>query len=740
MERKGLTELLNLAAQGIRVFPIHGINEDGYCTCTNGKDCPSAGKHPRTRGWEEQASDDPEKIQNWWESYPQANWAAKTGTDSALLVVDIDPKNGGDQTWAKLLQNHKLNDAGMIVTTTGSGGTHYWFKRYGKDIRSRPFADGIDIKGEQGLIVIPPSRHYSGDHYTWQPGHDPVNASKKSMPKWLKELIEKNMDASAQYGSMSEGWEAGSRNDKLYHHAYIMLTNGADPAIVRAAFDAIMSSEEAFLSDPMEEEEIERIIDNANKKYKRDGATIAHGGALSTNDRNDVGNAAKFTTQHAEDVRFIEDAQVWVSWLKSETIWKMDWNNTYVLGRMIDTAKALAEGAQNMVDKKEAAKLLKWSSDSLNAPRLQSAIKVAQTETSLHVMAEEFNTHTDIVQVNNGLINLRTGELMPVDKEKYITSKIDIDYNPEAECPIWIESLKMSLGDEPGLLEFMQEALGYSLTGETSEQCIFICYGPEGNNGKSTLLEAVQRLMGEMAIMSEFDVIATKKSDNFARAEIAKLVGTRFVSMNEAKSIPLDESLVKQLTGGDTITGRHLFKKSIKFLPQFKIWLRANDRPEIRGIDDAIWRRIRIIPFTKQIPKELRKDRHVIDRELDDEAEGIFTWLVEGAKRWFETGLSEPDAVLLHTAEYRSESDVWQRFLDASAEKIPGSRTPQSDMYNYYKDWARRNGVPQVSSIVFNATLKRKGVEEGASRDTLFWLDYTVRDEVLETSMDYGFR
>ncbi len=738
MERKGLTELLAIAAQGIRVFPIHGINDEGHCTCTKGADCPSAGKHPRTRGWEEQASSDPDKIHNWWESFPQANWAAKTGIDSKLLVVDIDPKNGGDQTWRDLLKSHKLNDSGMIITTTGSGGTHYWFKRYGKDIRSRPFAEGIDIKGEQGLIVIPPSRHYSGDNYTWQPGHDPVNASKKSMPKWLKELIETNMDASAQYGSMSEGWEAGSRNDKLYHHAYIMLTNGADPSIVRAAFEAIMASEQAFKDDPMDEEEITRIIENAAAKYKRDGATIAHGGAISTNDRNDTGNAAKFVSEHSQDIRFIEEAQVWVSWLKSEDIWKMDWNQTYVTGRMIQTAKNLATRAQGMVDKKEASLLLRHSSDSLNANKLAAAIKVGQTHTEIHLEAEAFNTHLDVVQVNNGLIDLRTGELMPVDKEKYITSKINIEYDPEATCPIWLQSLEMSLGDEPGLMEFMQEALGYSLTGETSEQCIFICYGPEGNNGKSTLLEAVQRLMGEMAIMSEFDVIATKKSDNFARAEIAKLVGTRFVSMNEAKSVPIDESLVKQLTGGDTITGRHLFKKSIKFLPQFKIWLRANDRPEIRGIDDAIWRRIRIIPFTRQIPKALRKDRHVIDKELDSEAQGIFAWLVEGAKRWYENGLSEPDAVILHTNEYRSESDVWQRFLDVTCEAIQGVRVEQTDLYNYYKDWARNNGVPQVSSIAFNATLKRKGIEEGISGGTVFWLDYTVRDDIVHSVNDYG--
>lgn len=737
-DNKGLQELLALAAQGIKIFPIHGIHPDtGHCTCNQAENCQSPGKHPRQKGWEEIASTDVDKIHNWAASFPHCNWAAKTGLDSALLVVDIDPKNGGDKTWSELLQNHKLNDAGMIVTTTGSGGTHYWFKRYGKDIRSRGFVEGIDIKGEQGLIVIPPSKHISGGSYTWQPGHDPLHAKKKTMPKWLKELIETNMDAHQQFGDMSGGWEQGSRNDKLYHHAYLLSVQGLPAATIRDLFDAIMAKEEAFINDPMDSDEIDRIIHNAQNKHQRDGATITTGGSLSFNDRNDSGNAARFVDQWRDDVRFIEDAQVWVCW--SSNIWNVDWNNTYSYRLMMDTAKGIAAEAKGMTDKKEASLLLRWSSDSQNLSRIRPAVTLAQTYTDLHISAEEMNVHGEYIQCRNGLLNLKTGELSDFNKDLYITKSIDLDYNPEAECPIWEEGLRLSLDDEDeDLLQWIQRALGYSITGETSEQCMFICYGPEGNNGKSTLLEAVQRLMGEMAMMSEFDVIATSKSDNFARAEIAKLVGTRFVSMNEAKSTALDESLVKQLTGGDTITGRHLFKKSIKFLPQFKIWLRANEKPEIRGTDHAIWRRMRVIPFTKQIPPEKRKDRHVIDAELDAEAEGIFAWLVRGAMEWYATGLQDTEAVMMSTKEYREESDVLELFLSENMRKIPGSRSPKTVVYRAYRTWAKDNGVYAPSSLVFAKNMERKGFEEVTSQNVQFFLDIEMSDKMAEEATYSG--
>ena len=322
MARDGLDDILALARQGIRVFPIHGIDSNGHCTCAVGKDCTSPGKHPRWTDWDIKATDNPEKIRNWWESFPVANWAAATGKFSRLFVVDIDPKNGGDKTWETLVKEHGWNDQGMIAVITGSGGWHYYLKHYNEDIISRQFEPGVDVKGEMGLVVIPPSKHYSGGTYAWQPGHSPKAAGPGDAPSWIKERVEAAKVAQ-EYGPMAGGWEKGNRNNKLYHHALALFRAGSTREVIEAAFQALVESEQAFIDDPMPWEEIERAIDNAFTKFSRDAtATMANGSQIIV-EQNDTGNASRFVFQHSENIRFIPEMGQWLVWDSNK--WRLDW-------------------------------------------------------------------------------------------------------------------------------------------------------------------------------------------------------------------------------------------------------------------------------------------------------------------------------------------------------------------------------------------------------------------------------
>ncbi|MCM1506976.1 MAG: phage/plasmid primase, P4 family [Ruminococcus flavefaciens] len=265
--------------------------------------------------------------------------------------------------------------------------------------------------------------------------------------------------------------------------------------------------------------------------------------------------------------------------------------------------------------------------------------------------------------------------------------------------------LNQIFNNDKELIRYIQKALGYSLSGDTSEQCAFFLYGT-GRNGKSTFLEVVRRIMGDYVTNIQPESIMIKASTNTANSDIARLKGARLVtSVEPNEGMRLNEGLLKQLTGDDMITARKLYGDEFEFRPEFKLWMATNHKPTIRGTDLGIWRRINIIPFTVTIP-ETAVDRN-LSRKLMKELPDILAWIVEGYKLWKAEGLRKPKVIADAVEEYRNEMDVISAFL-ASDYVMQGGEVKAQALYAVYCQWADECNEYKMPSRKFGLEMTKR--------------------------------
>jgi putative DNA primase/helicase len=269
------------------------------------------------------------------------------------------------------------------------------------------------------------------------------------------------------------------------------------------------------------------------------------------------------------------------------------------------------------------------------------------------------------------------------------------------------------MGSNKELVNFLQRVIGYCLTGETVEQCFFLLYGP-GANGKSTFLEMAHDLLDGYARKTEFSTLLAKERDS-VRNDLAALHGARLVSSVEPeRGRRLNESLIKELTGGDKITARFLHKEFFEFHPEFKLLLAANHKPEIRGVDEGIWRRVHLIPFEVVIPQE-KRDKNLLGK-LKSELPGILNWALAGCREWQKTGLCAPAEVIAATAGYREEMDFIGDFVDAYLMKDPDGFVLAGELKRAYVDWCERNGADEIKGRTLAAMMRERGYTSKTQR------------------------
>ena len=323
------------------------------------------------------------------------------------------------------------------------------------------------------------------------------------------------------------------------------------------------------------------------------------------------------------------------------------------------------------------------------------------------------------------MIDLESGRLIPHDKGMMITKVSPVDYDSEAECPVWKKFIKEIFGKNSDLINFIQRALGWALTGDTSSQAMFILYG-NGANGKSTFINTVMKLMGDYATSTPTETFMQKKGDQ-ASNDIARLKGTRFVSAMEAEyGVKLAEAVIKRLTGDDVISARFLYGEFFDFLPTFKIFMATNHKPKIGGMDNAIWRRIRMIPFEVSFP-ENKQDRK-LSKKLENELPGILAWMVEGALKWGKEGLGNTPAVMEATSAYRHEMSAIETFLDEMCIKKETGMVRSSFLYNAYKKWCDENNERVLSTRGFGMRMAETGTDKVRLSAGNHWLGIELRE------------
>ena len=342
----------------------------------------------------------------------------------------------------------------------------------------------------------------------------------------------------------------------------------------------------------------------------------------------DTGNAERFMDVYGTLVRY--------SYINKEFYfydgksWKID--DTGEISKMIDTTVDMMKNEKVYIpaDCEDPEKIEEAFRKHIKRSRGNSA-KKAMREQIMHrvsVLPDEFDSDTTLLNTQNGYLDLISGVLHEHNIDKKFTRIANIEYTDKIDAPQWTEFLNQIFDNDQELIRYVQKAVGYSLTGSTREQSMFVLFGA-GSNGKSVFLDTISYIMGSYATNMQADTIMVRKANGGANTDIARLKGARLVTSSEPnEGVRMDEGLVKQLTGGDKVTARFLYGKEFEFTPEFKLWLATNHKPIIRGTDDGIWRRMNLIPFTIQIPDH-KKDKN-LKYKLKRESVGILNWIVEG--------------------------------------------------------------------------------------------------------------
>jgi putative DNA primase/helicase len=435
----------------------------------------------------------------------------------------------------------------------------------------------------------------------------------------------------------------------------------------------------------------------------------------------DIGNGERFADQHQDEVRYCRLQKKWLVWNGKR--WQPD-EEGLVNQRAKQTARSIYSEVAGVNDSARRKELAKWAASSEAAYRQRAMIEMAKSESGIPVLPDELDRDEWLLNVNNGTLSLKTGEVLPHRKEDLITKFIPINYDPDAYCPKWIDFLSQVIKGNQQLIDYLWRVAGYTLTGDAGEQCLFLLWGV-GQNGKSTFLNVLQTILNDYALQTDFNTFNIKKGEGI-RNDIARMAKSRLVvAIETSDGKRMDETVVKQLTGGDRVTARRLYQEYFEFRPEFKIFLATNYKPEIHGQDLAIWRRIRLIPFTVTIPEENRINNY--ESVLLEEKEGILNWMVSGCREWLEKGLDEPEEVKAATKAYRSEMDILEDFIAVRCFIADGERTAHKELYSAYEDWCDESGETPIRTRTFAKKLQGRGFVFTKPKNLKTWHDIGLK-------------
>jgi len=432
----------------------------------------------------------------------------------------------------------------------------------------------------------------------------------------------------------------------------------------------------------------------------------------------DLGNASRLIKLYGQAVRWCPDFNTWLVW--NGKYWERDARGKIytaaqrTISNMIYEAGAMEPG-------RERTALLKWALASQAHFKVMAMVSMARYMEGIPILQDELDRDIDLLNLENGTLHLEQGIVRDHEQVDYITKTTSVTSLENWEAPRWIQFLHEVLPDE-ATVDFLQKAVGYSISGDISARAFFILYGT-GRNGKSTFLSTIQHLLKDYACTTPVETLMRKWGDSGSGIpnDLAALKGVRFVTAYESgKGMWLNEGKVKQMTGGDPISARFMRAEYFTFEPEFKIWLCTNHKPTIRGVDDAIWDRIKLIPFT------IRIRDHEVDLYLGDklraELPGILNWAVAGYQRFKEEGLGNCSEVELATKVYRTDMDIIRSFIDAYYLLDVASKMRSSDVYHDYQTWCEDEGEKPVSAGKLKGELEEHGIRYKHASDGRYYM------------------
>lgn len=760
-----LVAALDHAAAGRRVFPVWWPLPSGACACGKAA-CTNAGKHPVgtlvPRGVLD-ATTNAATIRNWWHRFPDANIGVATGRTSGFVVLDVDVRRDGQASLAALETEY-----GPLPPTwralTGSGGTHILFAAPGQTVpNAEAIRPGLDVRGDGGYIVAPGSQHASGGVYEWDGDAHPADGPLAPLPPWLLDLLTpaETFHTPLDTAAVLEGVPIGERDRTLFRLAAKL--RHADVPFTFA--DRLISEAAANCDPPFDARQAHAKVLSAYKRYEptidpelrfhtnghTDGGQAPPGtatpptrspdelGPIECNET-DVGNGQRLIYWHGENIRYVHQWACWIVWdgtrwrkdsagavyaMAKDTAHRIYTHEAHILGEIATAANERPDKTDQETQAAASAlarykSRLSWASKSENRSRLEAMMTLAQSEPGIPITPADLDTDGWLLNCTNGTLDLRSGMLLAHDRAHLVSKTTGVTYDVDAPSPTWDRFLARVLGGDGELMAFLQRAAGYSATGKIRSHDLFFLFG-KGANGKGSFVGALRVALGEYASEAAPDLLLEKKGDQGHPTSLADLFGKRLVtaSENNDDGKHLAEALVKRLTGGDAIKARRLYEDFWEFAPTHKFWLSANYKPEIRGTDLGIWRRIKLIPFEVTIP--LAEQDGAFSEKLAAEAAGILAWIVRGCLMWQEQGLDIPERVRAATDAYRSEMDRLKPWMDDCCTIGVQCQARAGELYTSFSAWQARNGERAISASTFGRQLVDRGFTRVIAKRGHYW-------------------
>ena len=418
----------------------------------------------------------------------------------------------------------------------------------------------------------------------------------------------------------------------------------------------------------------------------------------------EAGMADLFAECYMQDTRFCPEMKSWLTY--DDGRWVLDTASLLVAGKIKEFVRIMALycGEIEDEDKRKAymAFVMKMGDRRFRDRIMKDAADV------MRINAAEFDSHPHLINCRNGTYDLDRGLFREHDWKDFLTMQTSFEYTMQKiRCERWEQFIAEVTQGDRDKADFLQRALGYSILGTSKEECMFVLHGKTTRNGKSTLLDAVHHLLGDYATVAPVELIC--RSDRTKNAEaptstLASLKGRRFVTMAESDSAGrLDESAIKQFTGGEDLKARELYQSAFTFKPQFTLWLSCNDLPAVRDKSLFASDRIRIIEFNRHFTDE-EQDKGLKDYFESEEAmPGIFAWLIQGYEKYRKEGLQMPDTMRAVIRMYEKDNDYVLQFLEERCECREGALTKAKTLYDHYKIWAKACGFIVTSIKRFNS-------------------------------------
>jgi len=437
----------------------------------------------------------------------------------------------------------------------------------------------------------------------------------------------------------------------------------------------------------------------------------------------EAGMADLFSECYQNDTRFCPEAKSWYTY--EDGRWQKDVGSLLVSAKIKEFVRLMALYCGEIPDEEKRKQYMAFVAK-MGDRRFRDRL-MKDAADSMRIEATEFDKYLYLINCKNGTYDLKTMEFREHDWQDFLTMQTNFEYSlQDVRCERWEQFIKEVTQNDYNKADYLQRALGYSMLGESKEECMFILHGKTTRNGKSTLLDAIQHLLGDYATVAPVELICKsnrQKNTEAPTSVLARLKGRRFVTMSESDtSGKLDEATIKQYTGGEDITARELYQAAITFKPQFTMWLSCNDLPAVRDKSLFASDRVRVIEFNRHFT-DAEQDKNLKSFFESPEAmKGIFTWLVAGFFKYKRFGLAMPDDMIMVIRQYEKDNDIVLQFLEEKCEQKEEAVSRAKTLYDNYKIWCKSNGYYVCSMKKFNAELTthpewytEKGVSNGVA-------------------------